>query len=296
MRARTSASQACGSMSLSLAVAIRRVHGGGALAAAIGAGEEPCLSAEGDAAQRAFGGVVGQADPAVVEEAGEGGPALEHVVHGLGDRRRGARGAARSRAHPGFELGDQRARRRSGATARRASALGAVDRALDVEDRVDALDRLERERRDRRRLGPRARSRRCRRARRTCAGACAQHSASVTGPRRAVGSVERAEAGIGVGLQDAGTSRRDGAAGCSPRAVAGVVEQRRGRGGAAEGPVVADIGPEPAGDRSCPWPAPARSCRRRAAARRRAHAPRSARGAARARRRRRRPGRPASRG
>ena len=50
------------------------VHEGGALTAAIGAGEEPGLAAEGDAAQRALGGVVGQADAAVVEEAGEARP------------------------------------------------------------------------------------------------------------------------------------------------------------------------------------------------------------------------------
>ena len=33
----------------------------------------------------AFGGVVGHADAAVIEEAGERRPALEHVVDGLGD-------------------------------------------------------------------------------------------------------------------------------------------------------------------------------------------------------------------
>ena len=41
MRARTSASQACGSMSLSLAVAIRVYMKAALLAAAIRAGEEP---------------------------------------------------------------------------------------------------------------------------------------------------------------------------------------------------------------------------------------------------------------
>ena len=50
----------------------QRVHDRGALAAAIGAGEQPGLAAEGNAAQRSLGGVVGQADAAVVEEAGEG--------------------------------------------------------------------------------------------------------------------------------------------------------------------------------------------------------------------------------
>ena len=55
----------------------QRVDRRGALAAAIGAGEQPVLAAQGDAAQRALGGVVGQADAAVIEEAGEGGPALQ---------------------------------------------------------------------------------------------------------------------------------------------------------------------------------------------------------------------------
>ena len=39
-------------------------YGGGTLTAAVGAGEEPRLAAEGDAAERPFGGIVGEADPA----------------------------------------------------------------------------------------------------------------------------------------------------------------------------------------------------------------------------------------
>ncbi|QQN65467.1 hypothetical protein JIR23_06870 [Bradyrhizobium diazoefficiens] len=76
-----------------------------ALAAA--AGEQPGLAAERDAAQLALGGVVGEADPAVGEEAREYLPALKHVVHGLGDvgvpREPGAFGA-----HPGLQIGKQR--------------------------------------------------------------------------------------------------------------------------------------------------------------------------------------------
>ena len=41
-----------------------RVKGGGALAAFIGAGEGPVASADGDAAQRPLGGVLGHAQPA----------------------------------------------------------------------------------------------------------------------------------------------------------------------------------------------------------------------------------------
>ena len=40
----------------------QRVHERGTLAAAVGAGEQPCFSAERNTAQGAFGGVVGEAD------------------------------------------------------------------------------------------------------------------------------------------------------------------------------------------------------------------------------------------
>jgi hypothetical protein len=43
------------------------------------------LPADGNATQASFGGIVGEADPAVIEEAGERIDPLEHVVHGLGD-------------------------------------------------------------------------------------------------------------------------------------------------------------------------------------------------------------------
>ena len=50
----------------------QRVHEGGPLTTAIGAGEQPGLAAERNAAQRPLGGVVGEADAAVGEEAREG--------------------------------------------------------------------------------------------------------------------------------------------------------------------------------------------------------------------------------
>lgn len=59
------------------------VHGRGSLAAPIGSAEQPGLTAERDAAQRALGGVVAEANSAVVEEQGEGGPAPQHVSDGL---------------------------------------------------------------------------------------------------------------------------------------------------------------------------------------------------------------------
>src|SRR6188472_2457275 len=63
----------------------QRVHGRGTSAAPVRAAEQPRLSAQGDTAQRAFGRVVRETDPPVVEKAGERRPALEHVVHRLGD-------------------------------------------------------------------------------------------------------------------------------------------------------------------------------------------------------------------
>ena len=61
------------------------VKDGGTVTSAIRTGEQPGFPAKGDAAQSSFGGIVGQADAAVVEEAGESGPALEHVIDGAGD-------------------------------------------------------------------------------------------------------------------------------------------------------------------------------------------------------------------
>ena len=46
------------------------VDGGGTLAATVRAGEQPRSAPEGNTAQGAFGGIVGQADAAVVEETG----------------------------------------------------------------------------------------------------------------------------------------------------------------------------------------------------------------------------------
>lgn len=62
-----------------------RQHDGGAVGAAQAAGEGPVAPSQGDAAQRSFGGVVAEADPAIVEEAGKVVPPPEHVVHGLQD-------------------------------------------------------------------------------------------------------------------------------------------------------------------------------------------------------------------
>lgn len=56
-----------------------------ALAATIGAGEQPSLATERQAAQRPLRCVVGEADAAILQEAGEGPPSFEYVVDGAGD-------------------------------------------------------------------------------------------------------------------------------------------------------------------------------------------------------------------
>ena len=70
----------------------QREHHGRSLSAAILTREQPCLSAESQASKNAFRCTIRQADPAVVDEAGEVAPAFEHVVdrldhhlHGDGD-------------------------------------------------------------------------------------------------------------------------------------------------------------------------------------------------------------------
>lgn len=125
-----------------LSRADQRVEGGCALTTAVGAAEEPCLSPEGDAAQCALRGIVRRTDPSILEEPGEGRPALEHVIHGLGDlgmtRQPGAFGA-----HPGLESADQRADMRL-AIGEPVGRDVAVDQALLGEDGIDLADSLKR--------------------------------------------------------------------------------------------------------------------------------------------------------
>jgi hypothetical protein len=65
------------------------------------------MNAHRNTAQDPFGGVVRETDAAVVEEAGEGRPALEHVVHGLGEIV-AARQFGPLLAQPLFQISDQR--------------------------------------------------------------------------------------------------------------------------------------------------------------------------------------------
>ena len=76
----------------------QRVDRRGAAAAGIGAGEQIILAANGDTAQGAFGGIVVERQPAVVEAAHQRGPARPHITEGLGElgfARELAHGAAR---------------------------------------------------------------------------------------------------------------------------------------------------------------------------------------------------------
>jgi hypothetical protein len=58
----------------------RRADRVGSSAALIGIGEGPVMAADCDRAHLALGSIFGQAEPVVVEEAGEGGPPFEAVV------------------------------------------------------------------------------------------------------------------------------------------------------------------------------------------------------------------------
>ena len=98
----------------------------------------------------ALSGIVGQADAPIVEEARERGPALEHVVHGLGDivavREFGA-----LFTHPGLQISDQRRAELLSNGPAPFRALS-VDRPLDLEQFIDPADRFQRQRRDHRQL------------------------------------------------------------------------------------------------------------------------------------------------
>ena len=123
-----------------------RQHNGGTVGAALAAGEGPVAPSQGDASQCALSTIVGQADPAIVEDAGEVVPAPEHVIHGLQDL-----GGARE----GFALTQQSGvhvveKRPALFLAHDAPLVGtaAVNGALDLEQRIEASDRLQRDRRD----------------------------------------------------------------------------------------------------------------------------------------------------
>ena len=62
------------------------VHERGFVTATVGAGEQPGLPAERDTTQGPLGGIVGQADPAVLEEPGRAWAQQSASVTGPGER------------------------------------------------------------------------------------------------------------------------------------------------------------------------------------------------------------------
>jgi hypothetical protein len=127
----TSATQACGSTSFVRALVMRLY---------ITAARWPPRS---EPQNSALGSIVRKTDAPVVEEPGEGGPTLKHIVHGLGD----VVGSGELRtllAHLCFQICDQRG---AALLADSLAVIGtlAIDRALDLEQPVDAPDGPERQ-------------------------------------------------------------------------------------------------------------------------------------------------------
>jgi hypothetical protein len=110
------------------------VHGGCALAAAIGAAEEPGLPTERNASQPSFCRVVCEANASVVEKQREGLPALEHVLDRF-DEVVSARPFCRFLVHVELKIVDQRAARYFANSREFLRALP-VDRELDRKQRV----------------------------------------------------------------------------------------------------------------------------------------------------------------
>lgn len=126
-----------------------RRHHGGSFGTPIGAGEQPCRSSKSKAAQDALRGIVGQADPSVVDKAGEAVPPLEQVVDWL-DHVGRARELGALRLQASLKIAQQRC---ASLLADLQSLLGAqpMDLALDLEQLVNSTDRLKCNRRDCRR-------------------------------------------------------------------------------------------------------------------------------------------------
>src|ERR1019366_5958120 len=104
--------------------------------AGVGTAERPIAPADRNSAHGPFGGIIRQADAAVVEEAGEGRPSVQTVIDGLGDFAL-RRDAIALFTQPGFECGDERL----GSLLTHGEPLfwrAAVDLPLDLEQFVDA--------------------------------------------------------------------------------------------------------------------------------------------------------------
>ena len=169
-------------------------------------------------------------------------PALQHVIHRLG-----LGGVAREQGtlgpHPGLEIRDQK---RAPLAAHREAPLGslAVDRALDIEQRVDARHRLQSQRRDRRRALAAPLVRRDVGELVELAPPMRPTQRLGHESRRSAGRIEPLVSGIGIGLQDPGEAPK-----MLDRVIAGtiprVAEQRRRRVRTGERRIVAHIDPGP---------------------------------------------------
>lgn len=219
----------------------QRVDRGRALAAPVRTAEGPVAASDRNTAQATLGGIVGHADPSVLDEVGERGPALQHVVHGPGHV-----GVAREPntfgAHPRLKIGDER--RDVDLPLRQALDGGnAVQRPLGLKDSVDPAHRLDRHGRPVgvpawAALAMSASSNSLRRP-------CAQHAALGDRPGSSVGRIEIAVAAIGIGLEDPGIGRQ-----VPLQVLAGPVARVEEHGCrrilAPERPIVPDVTPQPA--------------------------------------------------
>ena len=182
------------------------------------------------------------ADAFVVEEAGEGRPAVEHVVHRFGHLGR-ARQASPFFAHPTFQSRHER----GGVLAPRRSSLGrgmAVHRALDGEQLVHAPHSLERQGRHDGHLLLSASARRG-----FDVGQLEELSPRVSPARGledrrglALAEIQLAITSIGVGLKHADPAGEVSLRVLAPSVGREVEQSRRGIG-TAEGTVVAHVDP-----------------------------------------------------
>lgn len=117
-----------------------RQHDGGTVGATLATGEGPVPPSQSDASQCSLSAIVGQADPAIVEEAGEAVPAPKHVIHRLQDLGGSREGFALAE-QPGMHVVEKRL---ALLLAHGATLVGAkaIDGALDLEQSVKAPDRL----------------------------------------------------------------------------------------------------------------------------------------------------------
>ena len=147
MRARTSASQACGSTPFILAVTMRLYMA----AARCPPRSDPQNSHDflprAMPLQPSFGGIVREADAPIFEEQGEGRPALENVIDRLGQIVTAGE-LGELRAHIDMKIVDQWPAQRLADGQALLGAL-AIDGSLDLEQRVDAAHDLDRDRRQR---------------------------------------------------------------------------------------------------------------------------------------------------